>query len=228
VNAAAIIVAGGQGLRFGGPVRKQYLMLKGHPIVWWSLAAFDRTPEIGEIILVVPPDDVARVHKISRRWRIRKLVAVVPGGVERRDSVRQGLDALSRRVRWVAVHDAVRPLVAPATIRKTLRAAKRSGAALAASPSRDTVKLADPWGHVHTSPPRQTVWLAQTPQVFRRDWLERAHARGSHLPVTDDAQLVERLGLKVRLVESPAENMKVTKPIDLVFARAILARRAAR
>ncbi len=144
------------------------------------------------------------------------------GGLTRADSVRQGLKAISGTIRWVAVHDAVRPLVRPELIEETLRQARRHRAAIAATPSQDTVKLANGDGCIHRTPPRETVWLAQTPQVFERSLLERAHAKGSRLKVTDDAQLVERLGVRVRLVEAPAENLKITRPIDLVVARTLL------
>jgi 2-C-methyl-D-erythritol 4-phosphate cytidylyltransferase len=124
--------------------------------------------------------------------------------------------------RWVAVHDAVRPLVTPATIEAVIAAARRFKAALAAGPSRDTVKIADGRGFVRASPDRATLWLAQTPQVFERRLLEKAHRLGKRLKVTDDAQLVERLGIKVRLVDAPPENLKVTRPIDLWTAELIL------
>jgi len=240
-DTAAIIVAGGKGLRFGGRVRKQYLLLKNRPILWWSSAAFEHSPSIFSIVLVVPPDDVVRVRAETRSWKIRKLTAVVPGGKTRADSVRQGLSALPSSGRYVAVHDAVRPLITPDTIERVIRAARRSGAALAAAPSTDTVKLSNRRGLVVSSPPRESVWLAQTPQIFERRLLERAHGlrrKNGHGPwtvdrksvhgarFTDDSQLVERLGVRVQLVESPADNIKVTLPMDFVLAGKILEERS--
>jgi 2-C-methyl-D-erythritol 4-phosphate cytidylyltransferase len=221
-RAAAIIVAGGKGLRFGGPVRKQYLKLQGRPLIRWSASAFDASPSIGWMVLVVPADDVADLRRMATRWNFKKSVMVVRGGETRADSVRQGLAALPPECRWVCVHDAVRPLVTRETIEKTLREARRTGAAIAACLSKDTVKLADARGHIHSTPARETVWLAQTPQTFERKLLERAHRRGRHLPVTDDAQLVERLGIRVQLVATPPENIKVTTRIDLTIARAVI------
>lgn len=221
-SASAIVLAAGEGVRFGGPVRKQYLALRGKPILWWSLQAFQKSPSIGTIILVVPPADLDRIRPLTRRWRLSKLKAVIAGGAMRADSVRAGLKALSDSIGWVAVHDAVRPLVRPDLIERTLRNARRYRAAIAATPSKDTVKLANGGGCIASTPPRESVWLAQTPQVFERRLLEAAHAKGRRLAVTDDSQLVERLGVKVRLVEAPAENLKVTRPADLEIARMIL------
>jgi 2-C-methyl-D-erythritol 4-phosphate cytidylyltransferase len=226
-DSAAIIVAGGKGLRFGGAIRKQYIMLRGRPILWWSARAFEKSPSTGAIILVVPAEDVKRIQTMVRAWRFPKIVLVVEGGRERRDSVRSGLRALGTKWRYVSVHDAVRPLVNVETIESCLKSARRFGAALAACPSKDTLKIADAHGWVRSSPARETVWLAQTPQTFRRDWLEKAHAKGIHWPVTDDAQMVERLGHRVKIVPAPVENLKVTTPMDFMIAKAVIARSAA-
>lgn len=224
-EAAAIIVAGGQGRRFGGPVRKQYLKLSSKPLLWWSIRAFEASPGIRTIILVVPEDDQHKVLHLCDEWGFRKVKSVVVGGKERRDSVRAGLEVLSERVRWVAVHDAVRPLVTPDIIEATLAAARKHRAALAASPAKDTVKIADSQGWVRSSPPRETVWLAQTPQTFDRRLLERAHKEGRHWPVTDDAQMIGRLKTKVKVIDTGSENIKVTLPMDLEMAEVILKNR---
>ncbi len=218
----ALIVAGGRGKRFGGPVRKQYLKLKGRPLVWWSLEAFEKSPSIQSGVLVVPKDDLSSMKAFVKRQRLSKPFVVVAGGNERSDSVRRGLAVVRPSIRWIAVHDAVRPFVTPDLIEATLKNARRSGAALAAYPSKDTVKLTDDGRWVRTTQRRETVWLAQTPQCFARSLLDRAHRKFKTRRVTDDAQMVEMLGVKVRLVESPAENIKVTVPLDLILARNIL------
>ena len=283
MKTAAIIVAGGKGLRFEAclsgkeaflparknAVRKQYVKLRGKPVLWWSLQAFQKSPSIDALILVVPRDDVQRLKRLAKRWRFSKLQAIVAGGAARAGSVQEGLKALDPSVEWVAIHDAVRPLVHPELIEEILRQAKHHRAAIAACPSKDTVKIGNGDGFIHETPDRKTVWLAQTPQIFERRLLEKAHglspspagkrekvgmralaltpalsrpdsepgARRRGMPlhpkgwpgrlpagegVTDDAQLVERLGVKVRLVESPPENLKITRPIDLALAEAIL------
>lgn len=221
-DVAAIIVAAGLGLRFGR--RKQYCQLAGRPLFEWSVRAFLASPSAGAVALVVPKDDVQRVRRQVRRWRHRKPVQVIGGGATRAGSVRAGLDAIPRSYRYVAVHDAVRPLVSTELIEKVLRAARRHRAALAASRARDTVKLARSGTGpiVKMTLPRDQVWWAQTPQIFERKLLARAHRLKADS--TDDAQLVERLGVRVKLVESPSENLKVTVPLDLEIARWILNR----
>jgi len=207
-------------------VRKQYLRLARRPILWWSLRAFERTRAIAAVVVVVPGDDVLKVRQACRRWGFRKVTAVVAGGETRADSVREGLAALPLGARWISVHDAVRPLVTPKLIEQTLAGARRHRAAIAACPSRDTVKIATGGAaFIRETPERSRVWLAQTPQAFERSLLERAHARGRHLPATDDALLVERLGVRVALVESSPDNLKVTVPMDLGMAQRILHQR---
>jgi 2-C-methyl-D-erythritol 4-phosphate cytidylyltransferase len=218
-DAAAVIVAAGRGLRFGGRQRKQYLLLEGRPLVEWSIRAFDQSPSIGMTVVVSPAPDVPKVQKLVQRLKLRKPVRVTAGGQTRAESVQNGLRALDDVFQMIAVHDGVRPLVTPKIIEATLKAARQHGAAIAACRSKDTVKLANGDACIHSTPPRESVWLAQTPQIFRRDILLRAHAESRDSAVTDDAQLVERLGLPVKLVESPPDNLKVTVPTDLDVAR---------
>jgi 2-C-methyl-D-erythritol 4-phosphate cytidylyltransferase len=227
-GAAAIIVAAGQGQRFGGGIRKQYLRLRNRPIVWWSLNAFERCPSFRAIVLVVPKSDVASIRKKASAWKIGKLIAVVPGGATRADSVRHGLQRVPAGCRWVAVHDGVRPLIKAAVIEQVLKAARRYGAAIAACHSKDTVKLAGPSGFVERTPPRTIVWQAQTPQIFNRRLLERVFRWAGFRSATDDAQLVERLGAHVKLVPSPAENVKITVPLDLKLAELFVKREGGR
>lgn len=223
-DTAAIIVAGGKGLRFGGRIRKQYLLLNRRPMLWWSISAFERSASIRSILLVVPADDLSKIRRQTQTWAFKKLVAVVSGGETRTESVSHGIDAVPLACDYVAVHDAVRPLVTPHVIESVIQAARRTHAALAAYPSKDTVKLADGKDFVTDSPPRETVWLAQTPQIFERRLLERAYRQKNRV-ATDDAQLVERLGVKVKLVKAIPENIKVTVPSDFVTARIILNQR---
>jgi 2-C-methyl-D-erythritol 4-phosphate cytidylyltransferase len=223
-DSAAIVVAGGQGKRFGGKVRKQYLALKGRPLLWWAVNAFDRSSSIGAIVLTVPQKDLQWARRQFSQWKVKHPLHIVAGGLARADSVRLGLAAVPLGFRWIAVHDGVRPLVTPALIELVLKEARAHGAAIAACPSKDTVKLAHAKGQtIQRTLPRRGVWLAQTPQAFERSLLERAHRRGRRLAATDDAQLVERLGVRVKLVTSPPENLKVTVPQDLRAAQWLLA-----
>jgi 2-C-methyl-D-erythritol 4-phosphate cytidylyltransferase len=229
------VVAGGQGQRFGGKIRKQYLKLAGRPVLWWTLQAFIKSPSVGAIVLVVPPDDRPAIQKQFARLRTTQSFQVVAGGPTRADSVRCGLAALPPEYRWVAVHDGVRPMITPELIEAVYQAARTYGAAIAACPSKDTVKVAAADQTVERTLPRETVWLAHTPQAFERELLERAHGlrrkQSSHRSrtamheVTDDAMLIERLGVPVKLVPSPSDNLKVTVPADLEIAQRLMKRR---
>ncbi|HKT36655.1 MAG TPA: 2-C-methyl-D-erythritol 4-phosphate cytidylyltransferase, partial [Nitrospira sp.] len=146
---------------------------------------------------------------------------------ERQDSVRHALDVVDEGVRLVVIHDAVRPCVTEAMVRQVVEAAAADGAAIVALPMRDTVKQVADDHLIQRTIDRTPLWLAQTPQAFRRDWLEEAHrkAEAEGLAATDDAFLLEWMGHPVRVVEGSGENIKVTRPEDLVIAEAILAAR---
>ncbi len=160
--------------------------------------------------------------------RLRKVLAVVEGGTERQASVAAGLSALPPWADVVLVHDGARPLVPPALVEAVARAAAAEGAALAAVRPKDTVKLDDGRGRVQATPDRSRLWLAQTPQAFRVDWLREAHARAAAegVDATDDAALVERLGRPVVIVPGSYRNLKVTTAEDVRVAEAWLAEEA--
>lgn len=210
----------------GGPVRKQYRILAGRPILAHTLAAVAAWPDIVEIALVVPAED----REMCRETVVAPMDAAVPvqvvaGGAERQMSVSNGLDALGEDIDFVAVHDGVRPFVRPSEFSAVLAAAKEEGAALLAVPAADTLKRADNQRRVRETLDRAGIWLALTPQTFRRDLLRDAHAaaRRDCVMGTDDAALVERLGKPVRLVPGSRRNLKITTPDDLILAEALLA-----
>jgi 2-C-methyl-D-erythritol 4-phosphate cytidylyltransferase len=221
--AYGIVVAAGRSERMGG-ADKVFVQLVGRPLLAWSLRAFKMCEEIEGVVLVVAPDAVSRAEALVREWRFTNVVDIVPGGVQRQDSVRAGIDA-ARGAAIVAVHDGARPLVTPDVIERGVALARAYGAAVCASRARDTVKQAggDP-PVVHATLDRATVWFAQTPQVFDRALLLRAH-EAAVSAATDDAALVEALGHDVRLYEGAYWNLKVTAPEDLVVAEALLRER---
>lgn len=221
MNAGAIIVAAGTGTRMGRP--KQFLPLLGRPLVEWSLEAFKGHPEISEVVLVLTPEHL-REH--GERLAGPK-VKLVEGGQTRMGSVKNGFGALSPEVDLVAVHDGARPLVTPSIVSYTLQEAWESGAALPAVPVKDTLKkVASKQLWISATPQRSAYWLAQTPQCYRREVLEEALAMfPAEDGATDESQLVERAGHKVKIVPSSYENIKVTTPEDLPLAEAFLARR---
>lgn len=205
----------------GGEVPKQFLPLAGVPLLLRTLRPFVSHPDVTETVVVLPADITANPPEWLAALREGNLT-LVPGGEERADSVAAGLGALSGACRIVLVHDGARPLVETDTITRVIAAARTHGAAIAAVPLAETLKQVDE-GRVTGTVPRKGLWRAQTPQGFRREVLEEAHAARAegHVP-TDDAELVERLGRPVRVVPDSPRNMKVTAPDDLALAEALL------
>ncbi|MEA3401067.1 MAG: 2-C-methyl-D-erythritol 4-phosphate cytidylyltransferase [Armatimonadota bacterium] len=228
-EAAAVIAAAGRGTRFGGPIPKVFVPLGGRPMLQWSLQAYTACGRVSAIVLVVPPDLLDRAAEIAEDDP--RLVGIVPGGQERPESVRAGLEALRERSpEIVCVHDGARPLVDRGTIERSIDVALRRGAAIAAVPATDTIKRCAPDGRIEDTPPRGELYHAQTPQTFRYDLLMEAYERAPRegLDVTDDAQLVERMGHPVYLSEGHRDNLKITTREDLARAEWLLRRRAGR
>lgn len=214
-----VIVAGGRGTRLGADVPKQLLDLGGRSLLQRSVDAFDAHAQVDEIVVVLPEDFVARGASLV--GPARRPMAFVGGGARRQDSVRHGVSALSDAADIVLVHDAARPFVDAATIDRVIAAAREEGAAVPAVPASDTVKLAaDGQPRVARTIPRGDVWLAQTPQGFRRDVLDEALAGGHGAgEATDEAMLVEQAGRPVRIVRGDPRNRKITTMDDLEAAR---------
>lgn len=225
MSVAALVLAAGRGERFGSELPKAFAQLAGRPILVRALAALAATPEIGRVQPVVAAAELPRLAALAGLLAaIPKLAPAVAGGAARQDSMRAGLAALPLQVRFVAVHDAARPLVRPADVSRVVAAARAHGAAILATRATDTVKQVR-GGIVVATPPREECWVAQTPQVFRvellREALAKAEADGVN--ATDDAQLVERLEIPVHVVEGDPSNFKITRRADLLRAEAWLA-----
>lgn len=215
----------------GGTLPKQFLTLGGVPLLVHALRTLEAEDLVDEIILVVPPADRDYCQReIVTRHRLTKIFKIVAGGDQRQDSVRNGLEVVSSRTEFVLVHDAVRPFLTGGMIRQVLEQAMKHGAAVVAVPMRDTVKQVGATGLVEATVDRERLWLAQTPQAFRRSLLQEAHQRAERDGVrsTDDAQLIEWLGQPVAIVDGSGENIKITRPEDLALGEAILAARARR
>ena len=222
----AVIVAGGVGSRLKTKVHKPFVRIAGRPLLSWTIAAVEKTPAVGHIVLVVHPDDRENARKIVRRYRFRKVRGIVSGGASRMESVANGLAEVPAAAAWVAVHDGARLLVTPEIFQATVEAAWKCKAAIAAVPVVPTIKSAEE-GWVTGTLDRSRLWVVQTPQVFERRLLEKAHSAGKKKKfiATDDAALVEALGCRVRIVSGSARNIKVTTPEDLVIAEAFLKKR---
>lgn len=223
MRVAALVLAAGRGERFGAPVPKAFLSLGGRPLVVRAIEALAARPEVERIVPVLPAADLARWNALVRDFAgARKLADPVAGGAQRQDSMRAGLAALPADLEWVAVHDAARPLLRAEQVGRVLDAAARTGTALLAVPVRDTLKRVDA-GRITATLDRSETWAAQTPQVFRLSLLRTALAKADAdgFVGTDEAQLVERLGVPVAVVEGDVRNLKITWPEDLELAEAI-------
>lgn len=221
--AGVILAAAGEGRRLGSKLPKALVPLAGSPLFLHALRTFAALTFVREIAVVLPADWVDRIRKtFGRRLETLKVTTLVPGGARRQDSVRIGLEALKSPL--VLVHDAARPLITRQAIRDVALAAARHGAAVLAHPAVDTIKIADRRGRVVSTPDRDQVWHAQTPQGFRRAVLLNAYTVNGRKDATDDVQLVERAGGKVVIVPGPSSNFKVTTADDLARAGGLLDR----
>ncbi len=227
-DVGAIIVAAGRGERMAGEDKIWASLAspdgQARPLLAYSVDAFQRCAAIDRIALVLAADALDRGRAFVREQAFDKVCAVVAGGARRQDSVRAGLDAAGA-AGWVAVHDGARPLVTPELIERGLAAARETGASCCALPIPDTVKEAGE-GFIVRTLDRARLWLAQTPQVFRYDLLVEAHAKAPG-DATDDAALLEALGVKVKLFEGSPRNLKVTTPADLALVQALLSTKEA-
>ena len=219
--AGAIIVAAGASTRMGDAGDKTLADLGGEPLIACTVAAFEECAAIEAVVLVAGKGNIDAFARLRDAKGWRKTKPPILGGARRQDSVRIGLGALPPECEWVVVHDGARPFVAARMIEDGLRAAALTGAAVAVVPAFDTVKRVAPDGSVVETLDRSELALVQTPQVFRRDVLERAHAEVTG-DVTDDAAMAERIGVEVRTFPGARSNIKVTTPEDLVVAERLL------
>jgi 2-C-methyl-D-erythritol 4-phosphate cytidylyltransferase len=233
----AILLAAGRSQRMAG-IDKTIAPLRGRPLAAWSIEAFAACDAVTAIVLVSGELNHKDLEQIAEQYGGGKVTAVVPGGPRRRDSVANGLSALASGVSssdpasspdgegLVAIHDTARPLVSDALIRRGIELAAQHGAAIAGARVSDTIKRVNEDGSIRKTIDRDTLRAVQTPQVFRRALLERAHsenAAGDSADATDDAMLVEAIGQPVYVYESDTPNLKVTTPDDLVVAESLLA-----
>jgi len=221
LHVSAIIAAGGRGARFGGDRPKQLLALAGRPILQRSVEAFVRSPLVHDIVVALPGDLAAAPPDYLRN--IDPRVQIVAGGERRQDSVANAFARVADRADIVVIHDAARPLVTADLIRRTIDAAAETGAAIAAVRAHDTVKQGDAGGLITGTLPRESIFLAQTPQAFRAPVLRDALAVGARgVAATDEAMLAECAGHPVKLVDGDPRNLKITTPEDLAMAQRFL------
>jgi 2-C-methyl-D-erythritol 4-phosphate cytidylyltransferase len=228
MRVTAIVPAAGQGIRMSGRtkegLRKPFFVVMDRPILVHTLSALSASSRIDDIIIVVHKDDVDKCKRLVKKYGLKKVVKVVPGGNTRFESVKNGLSHLPKGTEVVVIHDGVRPFVDDKMISDSIDACARFGAAVCGVPVVSTIKSVAGDLTVMSTPDRSKLFLVQTPQVFLRETIEKAY----ELPlkdmacITDDSMLVERMGHKVKVVDGSYRNIKVTTPEDIILAKALL------
>lgn len=204
---------------------KPYLEILGRPLLCYTLDTLQNNALIATVILICYKDEVAFCRReIVEKYGYSKVKAVVEGGRERQDSVLCGLHVLSEEIQWVVIHDGVRPLLSPAVLTLALDTAFHKGPVVVGVPAKDTVKKIRPDFTIQETPERHSMWLIQTPQVFPKDVLLQAYSEAVKYGWrgTDDASLVERIGVPVHVVQGEYKNIKVTTPEDLIYVEEML------
>lgn len=219
---AAIVLAAGRGKRMNSTVHKQYLLLQGKPVLYYSLKTFEECPFIDEVVLVTGEGEIAYCQKeIVEKFGLSKVCAVVPGGKERYHSVYEGLKAL-KEPDYVYIHDGARPFVDQEMLLRARKTVLESRACVVGMPVKDTIKISDGEQNAVETPDRSKVWMVQTPQVFSYPLIYRAYKKlidGNIQNVTDDAMVLELMEQQqVKLVEGSYQNIKITTPEDLLIA----------
>jgi len=217
----AVIVSAGKGHRFMEGKKKQFYLLAGKPILAHTLDKFETCPLIRSILLVVSQEDMDYCLKeVIEKYKIQKVSQIVPGGKQRQESVKNGVEALPKDVNIVAIHDGVRPFVTKAMIEDSIHSAARFGAVVLAMPVKETIKMSNPDGTILKTLDRASLWQTQTPQTFQVHVIKEAYHRAIEdgFVGTDDASLVERIGGKVHILPGSYTNIKITTPEDLLLA----------
>lgn len=225
MKTVAIVLAGGQGKRMKADCPKQYLLLGGKPVLYYSLKAFEES-EVDEIILVVGAGEQEYCEEnIVKRYQFKKVTQIVTGGKERYNSVYNGLQAI-KEADYVLIHDGARPFLTQEMIKDLIETVKETKACVAGMPVKDTIKLVNEKKEVEESLDRSKVWQIQTPQVFDYQLVKEAYDKLFEQPVaniTDDAMVVEQmLGYTITLVETSYKNIKITTPEDLLIGECFL------
>ena len=221
---SAIIVAAGKGTRMGPGIDKLFMEVKGRPVVAHTWNTFEHSAAIDELILVVRDGLQSSFAELAEKYSFKKPFHLVPGGLERQDSVWNGLEALTRATQIVVIQDGARPCTSPELIDATIAAARQTGAAVAAQPVTDTIKESVDGVLVTRTLDRARLWAVQTPQTFRVEIIRRAlvEVRRQGLQVTDDTAACELIGQPIRLVLGKKPNPKVTQPGDLITVAQLL------
>ena len=227
MKTVAIIPAGGSGKRMKEKLSKQYLLLDGIPVLVHTLKKFQESLKVDEIFLIVPGDDIIFAREcIVEKYGISKVSRILAGGTERQDSVRNGINALEKDHDIVIIHDAVRPFISEEILLFVICEASKVQAVTVGVPVKDTIKSVDGCGWIAETLTRNNLWLTQTPQAFKRDVIIRAHEQAymDNYFATDDASLVERTGIAVKMIHGSYDNIKITTKEDIMLAEILIKR----
>ncbi|NMD43712.1 MAG: 2-C-methyl-D-erythritol 4-phosphate cytidylyltransferase [Firmicutes bacterium] len=226
MKVAVLIAASGRGQRLGGKIKKQFLLLDGVPILARTLEVFVKHEAVNQIAVIVPEGELEPARKMIESFWTSEKISFVEGGKRRQDSIEQGLRILSRKAEMVCIHDGVRPFVSVELFEAVLEAAARCGGAVPVIPVTDTLKELSADGMINRTIPRERVGRVQTPQIFHRDLIIEAYRKARLLGVeaTDDSYLLELFGEAICTVPGDGANIKITDPLDLLFAEVILKR----
>lgn len=227
---AAVVLSAGTGKRMKSDIPKQYMMLQGKPVIYYSLSAFEQSM-VSEIVLVVSEEDKEFCKKeIVEKYQFQKVTAIVSGGKERYHSVAAGLDAIWD-ADYVLIHDGARPMLTQDIITRSMQCVMDEDACVVGMPVKDTIKICNAAQYATQTPNRESLWQIQTPQTFSYSLIQTAYhelleqmQQGNNTPVvTDDAMVVEYIkGKKIKLIEGSYENIKITTPEDLLIAELFL------
>ena len=219
----AIIVAAGSGTRLNASLPKPLVKLRGKPLVIYSLMVFEKSPLVSSVVIVGSLRYLPELQRLVRKYRLKKISRIVAGGETRALSVSQGLQALDDDTQFVLIHDAARPLVSLRIVEEAVKSCYKEAGVIVAVPAKPTIKRVNSRTMViEETLDRRKLWEVQTPQVFRKDIIFKAHRIRKDVSATDDAFLVEKLGQKVKVVVGDYRNIKITTPEDLIIARALL------
>lgn len=218
----AIVLCAGRGTRMNSEIQKQYLLIKGKPVVYYSLYAFEMCPFMDEVVLVTGKDEIEYCRQeIVEKYGLKKVKFIVAGGKERYHSVFEGLKAI-KNSDYVYIHDGARPFIDQELLQRACDSVHIHKACVVGMPVKDTIKIISPDGFAQHTPDRSTLWMVQTPQVFQYQIVLEAYEnimRNPGVQVTDDAMVVEKMGkAKIKLVEGSYKNIKITTPEDLEIA----------
>ncbi len=222
----ALVPAAGLGARMKLDLSKPLVEVKSKPIIIYTLEVFQFHPLVDEIVLIFNKEGLQKARDLVKEYKMTKVSRVIAGGQTRKESVRNGLEVVGSKTKFVLIHDGVRPFVDEGCVSRVIEEARECGAAVLGVPVKSTIKRVRPNLEIDSTLKREQLWEIQTPQVFERELIQKAYLASSKYSVPDDAALVEIMGKKIKIVKGSYFNIKITTQEDLILAEAIANLRA--